>query len=108
MNVFRRALDILDDGNRWIRDDYEWKGHHCLVGALAAALDSEYRVVVDTSRFINARRTLFDIIQEQYGVNVDSIESWNDSHEWTDVERVLEKAAVKYDEKVDLTDGERL
>ena len=100
MNKIREALELLDGGNRWIKsmgtDDKT-----CIMGALGMVGGSCNVGDVDVIR---------RVIEEQhpgrgrYGYNDEgtSVALFNDHPDtiWTDVERVMEKAAMKLDEEV--------
>jgi hypothetical protein len=110
MNPFRKTKEVLKGGRRWTKGAYHAYGNEtpegdvfCLMGALTEATARE-GVIEDSSE----RRILTSIICEQYPPLKDydvtcAVEDWNDFPEttWVDVERVLDKAAVKFDEQVD-------
>jgi hypothetical protein len=97
MNVYEKALALLgEEGENWIKESYEDRGKHCLVGALKRAQygDAWHISTVPTS--------VKTVIMEQFCLpyGFESVESWNDEQERTfpDVRMVLEKCAVMEEE----------
>lgn len=101
MNEARRALELLNERG-WCRGEWQnEKGELCIAGALnlAAGLPAEPGHIWAN----RGSRVALEIIREQYGLPGVGFTSFNDDPAYTfaDVERVLEKTAVRLDEGVD-------
>ena len=105
MNVFRKMLEFFDGGKRWRRGSRGDSVMACLLGG--AAFVTHGNTTYDSMESAVAGRKLAAIIREQYpdrfeGVNypADVVMTFNDrvAQDYSEVERILEKAAVKEEE----------
>jgi hypothetical protein len=99
----------MKDGAAWTKGDYERESiehtSYCLMGGLAAAHDLDFDQWTERAYCSDERAMLLGVINEQYhecngGRGWGSVEDFNDDEEteFVDVDRVLDKAAVKWDE----------
>ena len=97
-NPFQRTLEVLRrDG--WIKGSLHARDGtgHCIVGAMAEA------GLLNGFEWEGWEAMLLDVVAEQYDrPRLPAIAYFNDDPKTTfmDVERVVEKAAVKWDERV--------
>jgi hypothetical protein len=118
MNEIRKAKALLGHGGlHWIKNDLynDARTKFCMVGAVewvayseqtnltAAEIDLRY-LSNAAERTRHVLRVLGEVIKEQYPDRLDSenvVPYFNDHSKtrWTDVERVLDKAALKLDEQ---------
>lgn len=109
MNAARTIYNGFQNGKRWIKGDY-WSGDSmCLVGALAEFL-YHGDTAADTVNRDATAKAMAAIITEQYPDRISSVDvaygagnkiiDFNDHPDttWMDVDRVLEKLAVKLEE----------
>jgi hypothetical protein len=116
MNPFREALEILDGGRKWTKgayhsydyDNYDYDNdrpvdRYCLMGAIGSTNGTKFDHAHQQAWYDDAEYMLCDVIREQFPERIyDAVEQFNDheSTTWSEVERVLEKAAVTFDEKL--------
>lgn len=98
INTFEKMLDLLQDGRRWIKGQTYSATGMCLMGA--------YMSIHQGYNSCEGFEILKAIIGEQYPDRTlkptcASVASFNDHKDtvWEDVERVLEKAVVQWEEK---------
>lgn len=116
-NPIRDALDLLDGGKHWIQKCYDdGNENYCMKGAINKAIGYTDMIVtknttgrVDEDSLLKLAQeasiyyaVISEVIKGQYpDIDSTDVAMFNDYHaEWEDVERVMEKAAIKLDEKI--------
>jgi hypothetical protein len=109
MNEIEQIRDVLANGDKWLKgkmDDLE--GRHCLMGAVVT-VDYQFGLTVATDGLFTfeATRLIDQVIREQYPDRL----HWKDWHgvpgfndhedtDWADIETVLDKASVLWEERL--------
>ena len=114
-NPFWRGLERLEGGEKWIKSSLVGRdGTHCLLGALAnTQSESDWKVFEKDPIISDAVEQVVSIIFDQFPdlldpddypthtERIDAVWEFNDDPNTTfdDVRSVLEKAAIRFDEK---------